>query len=165
MKRSSFENFHCSLAQALERVGDWWTPLILRDLYLGVTRFDELIEDLGMSRNLLASRLKSLIDHGIITHEKPARGRASYQLTEGGRELVPIFIALTVWGDKWAKPTSGVPILFRHRACGHILAPVVTCSNCGETVTSDAIEALPGPGGRSAPGTKLVARKLAGRLA
>ncbi len=161
MKRSSFENFHCSLAQALERVGDWWTPLILRDLYLGVSRFDELIEDLGMSRNLLAARLKSLIDHGMITHEKPARERASYRLTEAGKELIPILIALTAWGDKWATPANGVPILFRHRACGHILSPIVTCSNCGEIVTADGLDPLPGPGGRSAPGTKLVARKLA----
>lgn len=163
MKRSSFAAFHCSLAQALERMGDWWTPLIVRDLYLGVSRFDELVEDLGLSRNLLATRLKALIENGLVSHEKPAAGAARYRLTEAGLDLVPVLIALTAWGDKWTEPEGGPPILFRHLRCGKVLEPVVSCRNCGEAIRADELEPLPGPGGRAAPGTKVVARKLAAK--
>jgi len=161
MKRSSFEQFHCSLAQALERMGDWWTPLIIRDLYMGIARFDELIDDLGMSRNLLSSRLKSLIEHGIVMHDGPSRGRKSYRLTDAGQDLVPILIALTAWGDKWAGSPDGPPVLFRHRNCGTVLTSTICCSQCGETIVADEVEPLPGPGGRAGPGTRLVACRLA----
>ncbi len=134
MERTSFADMRCSLARTLEKIGDWWTPLILRDLFLGVARFDALVEDLGLSRNLLTTRLKSLERHGIISRrayqQKPVRHE--YVLTEAGRDLVPILLALTAWGDRWAPPPEGAPLKFRHKGCGEIFEARITCSSCGE---------------------------------
>ncbi|WP_374545959.1 winged helix-turn-helix transcriptional regulator [Rhodoblastus sp.] len=164
MERTSFAEMRCSLARALELVGDWWTPLVLRDLFIGVKRFDALAEDLGVSRNLLTRRLKALEDHGVIQRrayqERPRR--YEYGLTEAGRDLVPILIALTAWGDRWAQPEQGAPILFRHKACGCGFQPRIVCSACGKPFGADDVTPMPGPGGAALPGTKVVARLLAG---
>ncbi len=153
---------HCSLARGLEMIGDWWSPLILRDLFLNVTRFDDLIEDLGISRNLLTSRLNALIDKGVIEREAYQRHppRYEYRLTEAGRDLVPAILALTAWGDRWARPKQGSPILFVHKACGHQFQPQVTCSECGELIKAETVAAVPGPGGAARPGTRVLARRL-----
>lgn len=152
---------HCSLARALEVVGDWWTPLILRDVYLGVDRFADLAEDLGLSRNLLTERLGGLVGDGILRRERyserPPRDR--YVLTEAGQGLIPILVALTAWGDQWQTPEGGPPVLFRHG--DHQAAPVVACGVCGNQIASKDLIARPGPGGRRAPGTMLVAERLA----
>lgn len=152
----------CSLARSLEMMGDWWSPLILRDLFLDVRRFDELTEDLGISRNLLTRRLKSLVESGLIERIAYQRGpaRYEYRLTEAGRDLVPILLALTAWGDRWARPKQGRPILFQHTVCGHPFEAKVTCSACGEEITAAAVKPLPGPGGAAMRGTKIVAKRL-----
>jgi DNA-binding HxlR family transcriptional regulator len=164
MERTSFAEMRCSLARSLERIGDWWSPLIIRDLFLNVGRFDELVEDLGISRNLLTRRLKSLVESGVIERAEYQRRptRYEYRLTEAGRDLVPVILALTAWGDRWARPKEGSPILFVHRTCGHQFRPQVTCDMCGEVVASDAVTAVPGPGGAARPGTKIVAKRLRG---
>ena len=157
MRQTSFADMHCSLAHALELVGDWWTPLILRDLFLGLDRFDDLATDLGISRNLLTTRLAELVEHGIVERqrysERPPRDR--YVLTQAGRELAPIFAALTAWGDRWATPRGGPPVIFEHRTCGQAFTPTVACSQCGQPVAPEDLRILPGPGARSAPGTLL----------
>jgi len=97
MQRTSFARMHCSLARGLELIGDWWSPLIIRDLFLGVRRFEELADDLGISRNLLTRRLASLQKNGIIERrpyqERPVR--YDYRLSAAGRDLVPALLALT----------------------------------------------------------------------
>ncbi len=166
MERTSFADMRCSLARALEKIGDWWTPVILRDLFLGVRRFDALAEDLGISRNLLTRRLKALELHGIVERRpyqsKPPR--YEYFLSVAGRDLVPVLVALTAWGDRWAQPENGAPLLFRHKACGHVFEPRVSCSACGEAVSAENITALPGPGGAALPGTKIVASVVAAQI-
>lgn len=106
MRNTSFGSMHCSLAQSLELIGDWWTPLVLRDLYLGLNRFDQFVTDLGISRNLLTDRLATLVDGGLVRRTPYQQNpvRYSYELTEAGKELVPILMALTAWGDRWATP-------------------------------------------------------------
>src|SRR3981081_1075288 len=103
MERTSFSQMRCSLARGLELIGDWWSPLIIRDLFLNVSRFDELVEDLGISRNLLTRRLTSCVASGSIERvayqTRPAR--SAYRLPEAGRDLVPAILALTAWGDRW----------------------------------------------------------------
>jgi DNA-binding HxlR family transcriptional regulator len=156
----------CSLARGLELIGDWWSPLIIRDLFLGVARFDEFVEDLGISRNLLTRRLNALVSNGIVarrTYQERPR-RYEYVLTEAGRDLVPAILALTAWGDRWAQPKEGAPILFVHQTCGHQFRPQVTCAMCGEEIRVDAVTALPGPGGAAKTGTRVVARRLYERL-
>ncbi len=165
MEKTSFAQMRCSLARTLDLVGDWWTPLILRDLFLGVGRFDDLVEDLGISRNLLTRRLKALQARGLAERHayqtRPAR--FEYRLSECGRDLVPALLALMAWGDRWAAPAEGSPILFRHDGCGQTCLPRVTCSGCGEPLTAANVTALPGPGGAARDGTRVVARRLAGQ--
>jgi DNA-binding HxlR family transcriptional regulator len=162
MERTSFAEMRCSLARGLDLIGDWWSPLIVRDLFLGVSKFDELIEDLGMSRNLLTRRLKSLVDNAIVERvayqHRPTR--FEYRLTAAGRDLVPVILALTAWGDRWVRPKEGRPILFVHNTCGHHFDPQVTCSACGEAISAENVTAIGGPGGAAKPGTKIVAKRL-----
>ena len=165
MQRTSFAKMQCSLARGLELIGDWWSPLIVRDLFLDVVRFDDLVEDLGISRNLLTRRLNGLIGNGIVERKayqvRPTR--YEYRLTEAGRELVPAILALTAWGDRWAQPKEGAPILFVHKTCGQRFRPQVTCSACGEVIRAETVLALPGPGGAAKTGTKVVAMRLRAR--
>lgn len=157
----------CSLARSLELIGDWWTPLIIRDLYLGIDRFDGLAADLGISRNLLTTRLAGLIGHGVVSRRRysdhPPRDR--YVLTPAGKDLVPVLLALIAWGDRWATPQDGQPLLLRHRDCGTEFVPTVCCDSCGEKIGADEVQALPGPGARIGPGTWLLAEMLVGAAA
>ncbi|GAA3664641.1 helix-turn-helix domain-containing protein [Nonomuraea antimicrobica] len=161
MQRTSFAEMHCSIGQSLERVGEWWTPLIVRDVYLGLHRFDDIAENLGISRNLLTRRLETLVADGIVERrayqERPLRH--AYHLTEAGRELVPVLMSLMAWGDKWATPAGGPPVRLTHRECGAEFTPQVCCSACGKPVTSANVRALPGPGAASGPGTRVLARR------
>lgn len=155
----------CSLARSLEIVGDWWSPLIIRDLFLGLARFDQLVADLGISRNLLTERLATLIAGGVVIRhpyqDKPLRYH--YELTAAGHERVPVLLALTAWGDSWTADADGPPMRFRHGPGGHRCTPTVSCSACREPLTSHDVTVTPGPGGRAGPGTALVARVAAGR--
>ncbi|HEY0814396.1 MAG TPA: helix-turn-helix domain-containing protein [Pseudonocardia sp.] len=165
MRNTSFAEMHCSLARALEVVGDWWTPLIVRDLYLGLDRFDLLVRDLGISRNLLTERLATLVEGGLVAkvayQDRPVRHR--YALTAAGSDLVPVLMALTAWGDRWTTPDGGPPMLVRHDDCGAMCVATVSCANCGKPLRADTTTVRPGPGGRSAPGTALIAQVLTGR--
>jgi DNA-binding HxlR family transcriptional regulator len=160
MRQTSFADFRCSLARGLELIGDWWTPLIIRDLSLGLERFDDLAANLGISRNLLTTRLRGLVEANIVERvrycEHPPRDR--YRLTAAGRDLVPILAALTAWGDRWTQPPQGPPLLFSHD--GHGCVPTVSCSTCGQPLTADTLDVAPGPGSAPGPGTHLVGRLL-----
>ncbi|MEV4116622.1 helix-turn-helix domain-containing protein [Nonomuraea sp. NPDC049695] len=161
MQRTSFAEMHCSIGQSLERVGEWWTPLIVRDIYLGLHRFDDIAENLGIARNLLTQRLKMLVTDGIVERrayqERPLRHE--YHLTEAGCELVPVLMALMAWGDKWATPAGGPPVRLVHHECDAEFTPQVCCSVCGQPVTTTNVTAIPGPGAASGPGTRVLARR------
>lgn len=167
MRQTSFADFNCSLAQSLELIGDWWTPLILRDIFIGIDKFDDLAVDLGISRNLLTTRLADLVKHEIVERvrysQRPPRDR--YVLTEAGGELMPILAALTAWGDRWTDRKNGPPTLFRHKTCGHVITPQVACSHCGEVLSAAELEGVRGPGARVGPGTRLFAKLLSARAA
>ena len=164
MKKVRFSEMRCSLARSLDMIGDWWTPLIVRDVFLGVRRFDDLVEDLGISRNLLTRRLKDLVAKGILLRAsyRTRPVRYEYHLTEAGSDLVPAILALTAWGDRWVQPPEGKPIRFIHRGCGNVFDAVVKCSACGDLIRTEDVVALPGPGGAAMPGTMVLARKLGG---
>ncbi|MCR8492664.1 winged helix-turn-helix transcriptional regulator [Brucella anthropi] len=163
MRKVSFGEMRCSLARSLDRIGDWWTPLIVRDVFLGVNHFDQLVEDLGISRNLLTSRLNALVEKGILERRAyQARPlRHEYLLTAAGRDLVPALLALTAWGDRWAAPKEGVPMLVRHDRCGGVGSLTVCCAKCGEPLVAEHVSLLPGPGGAERTGTRIIAQKLA----
>jgi DNA-binding HxlR family transcriptional regulator len=104
MHRTSFAAMHCSIARTLEVAGEWWTPLILRDIALGITRFDDLQRDLGISRKVLTQRLDTLVAGGVLERQPYQQHppRHQYLLTAKGRDLVPVLFALMAWGDRWA---------------------------------------------------------------
>lgn len=162
MRKTSFADMQCSLARGLDRMGDWWSPLIIRDLYAGVIRFDELVEDLGISRNLLAQRLNALIDRKLVIRRAYRRRplRYEYVLSSAGKDLIPVILALTSWGDRWAQPREGAPVEFVHESCGKKFEPQITCSVCGETIKADHVKLVAGPGGATKRGTRLLARRL-----
>lgn len=138
---------HCSVAQCLEVVGEWWTLLIVRDAFLGVTRFDEFQERLGISRNVLGQRLARLTQAGVLTKVPYSQHppRFDYRLTERGRDLWPVIDAMRQWGDKHAAP-DGPPLRLIHAKCGRISEPQLVCSACGEPIGARDVKAIPGTG-------------------
>src|SRR3712207_9474368 len=102
MKRTEFASWPCSVARTVDLLGDWWTPLVLREAFLGVRRFDDMPRELGIGRNVLTQRLKRLVEEGLLERvryqEKP--DRYGYHLTEKGRDFSPVLGALSCWGDR-----------------------------------------------------------------
>jgi DNA-binding HxlR family transcriptional regulator len=149
MQRVSFQDMHCSVAQCLEVVGEWWSLLIMRDAFMGVTRFEDFHERLGISRNVLNQRLSRLVETGVLQRvpysEHPPR--YDYRLTDKGRDLWPVVTAMRQWGDRWAAP-DGPPLQLIHKACGEVTELVPTCTACGEVVTARDVRAVNGPGAR-----------------
>ena len=147
MERKSFAGMNCSVAQCLEVVGEWWSMLIVRDAFLGVTRFDDFQERLGISRNILNQRLSHLVEAGVLARvpyrEHPPR--YDYRLTDKGRDLWPVLTSMRQWGDKYAAP-EGPPLQVTHKGCGHVSEAVLTCSECGEKIGPRDVRAEPGPG-------------------
>lgn len=151
MRRASFEEMNCSVARGLEVIGEWWTPLILRDAFVGVTRFDEFQQRLGIARNVLATRLDTLVDHGVLerrTYDE-ARGRHDYVLTEKGRALWPVLVALRQWGDEWITGEENAPLELVHVGCGARTHLDLHCRECGEPVSRRDVRAVEGPGAAS----------------
>lgn len=146
MRRTSFEQMDCSVAQCLEVVGEWWSLLIVRDALLGVRRFDDFQARLGISRNVLNQRLNRLVEHGVFRRvpyqEHPPRHE--YRLTDKGRDLWGVITAMRQWGDTWAAP-DGPPVEVIHLGCGHISQAVPTCSHCGETLDARSVRAAVSP--------------------
>ena len=147
---------NCSVAQTLEVVGDWWTMLIVRDCFLGVTRFDDFQARLGISRNILVNRLDHLVGYGVLVRvayqERPVR--YDYRLTDKGRDLWPVLMALRQWGDRWEAP-DGPPVVLEHPGCAEHIDVVPACSACGERLDARSVLARPGPGSTSRPGAGL----------
>jgi DNA-binding HxlR family transcriptional regulator len=151
MRRTSFEEMNCSVAQCLEIVGEWWSLLIVRDAFLGVTRFDDFQARLGIARNILNQRLNHLVENGVLKRvpyqDHPPR--SEYRLTDKGRDLWQVITAMRQWGDRWAAP-EGPPLKIRHTACGRVVKAVSVCSHCGEPLEARAVTAIPGPGATEA---------------
>jgi DNA-binding HxlR family transcriptional regulator len=148
MRRTSFEHMNCAVARSLEVVGEWWSLLIVRDALLGVRRFDDFQQRLGISRNILTQRLARLVDQGVLERvpyqDNPPRH--DYRLTEKGRDLWLVLTAMREWGDKWEPlPEGRASDLVHAKGCGQAMTVVPTCSECGATVTSDELRLVPGP--------------------
>jgi DNA-binding HxlR family transcriptional regulator len=163
MQRTSLADAHCSIARTLEVVGEWWTPLVLRDLFAGMERFDDLQRDLGVSTTVLTGRLNHLVDAGVVERHRYSAhaNRFAYRLTEKGRALYPILLALMAWGDEWADAGAGPPVDLVHTGCGERTSAVPHCSSCGEPLPLDEVEPHVGPGARKGPATQLVGEHLA----
>ncbi|HEX2314420.1 MAG TPA: helix-turn-helix domain-containing protein [Thermomonospora sp.] len=167
MTRTPLADVACSIARATDLFGDAWTALIMRDVLTGVTRFDDLAHDLGISRKVLAARLSRLVEEGVLVRERyqDRPPREHYQATEKGRELYPVLLALMHWGDRWYAGEAGPPARVHHLDCGHDTTPVTVCAHCGNPLTSENTTQLPGPGGRVGPGTRVLGPLIASRSA
>jgi DNA-binding HxlR family transcriptional regulator len=143
----------CSVAAALNVVGEKWSLLAVREIAFGNKRFDAIARNTGAPRDRLAARLRALEAAGVIarTQYSGHPPRYEYELTEAGRELRAVLQTLRAWGDKWA--VNRPPAVFGH-SCGHDLDPAVVCRHCGEEVDSDDIYLrVPAPGWtREGPG-------------
>lgn len=135
----------CSIARAMELLGERWTMLILREAFWGVRRFSELQRNLGIARNILSSRLQALVAAGILERQlyRVEPERYEYVLTEKGRDLYPAIVAIMRWGDKHLSEGEAPPLVLRH-TCGADAAPHLTCSHCGEAM--DPRQVTPEPG-------------------
>jgi DNA-binding HxlR family transcriptional regulator len=138
----------CSIARSLEVIGERWTLLIVRDALLGLTRFEEFQESLGIASNVLTNRLKLLCDEDVLERvPDPQRpGRPKYVLTDKGRELGPAVIMLMKWGDRHYPTPNGPPRLTLHAGCGGSIGPDLRCDRCGNQARPGEIELPLGPG-------------------
>ena len=147
MQRTDFSEMACSIARTLDVIGEPWSPLILRDIWVGFSRFEQLQADLGISRKVLTERLNHLVDRGVIERRPyDQRPRYEYVLTGKGRELVDVLMVMVAWGDKWLAGEAGPPVLYRHHACGEVSHVELSCSHCGKPMHANDIDVLPGPG-------------------
>ncbi|MBL8786146.1 MAG: helix-turn-helix transcriptional regulator [Deltaproteobacteria bacterium] len=123
----------CSVQRALAILGERWTILVLREAFFGKRRFDEILDGVGCARNLLTDRLATLVEHAVLERlpyrDEGQRERFEYRLTERGRELFPILIALMQWGDRWVPAPSGPPIVVEHRDCGARVVAELRCAD------------------------------------
>lgn len=149
MKRTHYTDHACAVARTLDIVGELWAFMILRNVFLGVRRFEGLRENLQISRKVLTERLAMLVDRGILERrayqDRPPR--FEYRLTPMGVDLFPVLMALSRWGNRWLIDERGAPIDFVHRKCGEVTRARVVCSHCGEDLGAHNVRPLLGPGG------------------
>jgi DNA-binding HxlR family transcriptional regulator len=148
MAIKAFADLNCSIARPLSFLGERWAVLVLRDLFLGRRRFDEIQESLGVASNVLSQRLATLVDEGIVERRRYSEHpeRFEYRLTAKGLDLQPVLLALLRWGDRYTAGPEGAPLETVHRDCGHAFHMVPTCSECGGEVAPRNVENRPGPG-------------------
>ena len=138
---------NCSVARAMDILGERWTMLIMREAFYGVRRFSDMQRNLGIARNILSTRLQTLLQAGILERrryqEEPER--FEYRLTQAGRDLYPAVIAIMKWGDEYLAEEAGPPVVLRH-SCGELIDPVLVCNHCGGALHPHDVTPEPGPG-------------------
>lgn len=148
MLGKTYDSQVCSAARALEFVGERWTLLIVRDaLFAGSTRFSDFHKSLGIATNILTSRLDGLVAAGIMERRGSAHNPElhEYVVTDKGRELAPVIVALSAWGDRWAAP-DGPPVLYTHTPCGGEVTQYINCAKCGQVHDPAELGVRAGPG-------------------
>lgn len=148
MRRTSFANWPCSIARTIDVLGDPWTPLVLREAFYGIRRFDEFQQELGIARNTLADRLGRLVDEGVLERQlyTSEPKRYEYLLTEKGRDFFAVISAMNRWGDDWLSGEPGPPVIYHHETCGNDTQVEVVCGCCGERIQAGDITMHMGPG-------------------
>lgn len=148
MLGNTYANQQCSIARTLESVGERWTLLVLRDVFMGLRRFEQIQQDLGIARNVLQNRLERLVEDGVLERvqyqERPPR--YEYRLTEKGIDLWPVIESLRMWGDKHEPAPGGPPVIIRHKECGGEITEHRTCAKCGAFLGPRDVRPEAGPG-------------------
>ncbi len=157
MQRKSYGNMKCPIARSLDRVGEWWSILILRDAFYGLRRFDEFQKSLGVAPNILTRRLNRLVESGLLErpryNEHPPRDE--YVLTERGRDFRPVLLALLAWGNRHFA-LEGAAVQLVNTRTGAVVEPMLVDGATGEQITGPDFSVIPGPGAGDS-----VRRKLA----
>jgi DNA-binding HxlR family transcriptional regulator len=147
-----YDSGACSVARAVEVLGDRWTVLVLRDVFNGIRRFDDLQRHLGIARDVLTKRLTALVAEGVIERvpyrEPGARTRYEYRLTQAGRDLRPVLLALIGWGDRYRAGPAGPPLSVVHEECGATVRVALECEQGHRIEPGTRLAIRPGPGAR-----------------
>jgi len=148
MKRTDLSQMPCSIARTSNLLGDWWTPLVLREAFYGVKRFDEFARRLGIGRNVLTQRLGRLVAEGILERQlyQDRPPRHEYYLTDKGRALFDILAAMIRWGDDWLADDNGVPIELYSKETGEKLRPVMVDEATKKPIDPRQVKVVKGPG-------------------
>lgn len=149
VRRRRLDDIPCSIARTLDVIGEWWTPLVLRDIAYGVHRFEAIATDLPIARNVLSDRLRSLTEAGLLETRPYSDNppRVEYHLTEAGRDALGVLLSLMAWGDRWARPDEEpVPVSLLCRGCRSETTPTTCCSECGEALTLESVGVRPNLG-------------------
>lgn len=152
MDWTELDSTRCSVARTASVVGDAWTVLVLRDLFNGIRRFDDLAMHLGIARNVLTRRLAALTEAGVVVRapyrEPGRRERQEYRLTDAGRDLRPVLLAMLAWGDAHRADPQGPPMLVEHDGCGAPVHVALHCDRGHRIEKGTRLRAVPGPSAR-----------------
>ncbi len=148
LKLEKYDPLNRSIAYVLDIIGEGWTILIIREVYFGTRRFEDFQRQLGIARNILSSRLKKLCENGILDRVLIKQGgkRHEYVLTRKGKELMPLLVALTQWGDKWFPGENAEPIIFMDKEFREPIADIKVYSSRGRQLRPRDIMVVAGPG-------------------
>lgn len=167
MRWRSVGEVNCSVARTLAVIGERWTMLILREAFMGRHRFDDFQRNIGIARNILATRLRALVKDGILERSRAdgEHARVEYRLTRKGMELYPVMVAMLKWGDAWLWPAGdkGPPLQLVHRGCGAKATPSLVCPHCGDPVGARDMIAVTRRSAHPARRTERVERRPASR--
>ncbi|HVD40088.1 MAG TPA: helix-turn-helix domain-containing protein [Solirubrobacterales bacterium] len=154
MLHRDYPGLDCSVAKALEVIGERWSLLIVRAVMHGNRRFGEMQESLGIARNVLSARLQRLVDEDILERRayQESPPRYEYFLTQKGLDLWPALIALLNWGDRYSPSPEGPRRLIVHKQCGGAVSERGICESCGKVLTARDAKQVPGPGAKEPAG-------------
>lgn len=154
MLHRDYPSLDCSVAKALEVIGERWSLLIVRAVMHGNRRFGEMQESLGIARNVLSARLQRLVDEEILERRayQESPPRYEYFLTQKGLDLWPALIALLNWGDRYSPSPEGPRRLIVHKECGGTVSERGICESCGKVLTARDAKQVPGPGAKEPAG-------------
>lgn len=163
--RTSLGDVNCSIARTMDIIGDAWTALILRDVFAGLSRFDQFQQDLALSSKTLAARLDRLVEEGILERRAYSDHppRYDYLPTDKGADLFPVIAAVMHWGDRWTAGPDGPPAIIHHHRCDAHTTAAVVCEHCSEPLRLHEITAEAGPGGTTGDRTRILGPLLAKR--
>jgi DNA-binding HxlR family transcriptional regulator len=141
---------NCTIARAMAILGEKWTVVVLRDIFAGIRRFDDMRERSGIPRQVLANRLATLVDSGVLRRvpyrEPGARPRHEYRLTDKGFDLYPVLAAVAEWGNRHLADPEGPPVAIVHRDCGEEVRTVMRCTAGHDALKPREVASAPGPG-------------------
>ncbi len=140
---TEYSDQDCSLARALEILGERWTLLIVRDAFHGLTRYEQFQRSLGVATNVLSSRLHKLVAAGVLAQEGP---RGAYRLTDKGLDLYPVLLTLIAWADRHEPGPDGPAVLVEHLGCGRPVGAALRCEHCDAPIGIADIRLVPAPG-------------------